>query len=515
MIIIGQEKVTVEQIERIAQGEQVQLADTQSFRRRIERGSNYLDTLLTRENKIYGVTTGYGDSVTTTVPFELIDQLPMHLVRFHNCGMGAPFDKPQTRAICAARLVSLAQGFSAVRWIILERLVMMLNHNILPIIPQEGSVGASGDLTPLSYVAATLIGEGEVWLGTKKMPAFEAWQRLQLQPLQLRPKEPLALMNGTSAMTGVACLNLRRAHYLCRLASRVTALAVASLQGNPYHFDARLFAAKPHPGQNTVAGWIRTDLNPPKTTMHNPEQSVRLQDRYSLRCAPHVLGVLLDNITWVNTWLERELNSANDNPLIDPEEQRLLHGGHFYGGHVALAMDALKTSIASVADLLDRQMAHLCDPKMNQGLPANLTGCTPERRSINHGFKAIQIATSAWAAEALKLTMPATSFSRSTECHNQDKVSMGTIAARDCARILVLTEQIISACLLACTQAVHLRQHVDLSENSWRLLAQIRQFFPPLTDDRPLQTTLEECYRQIINQTFECNDAPIHASSMG
>jgi histidine ammonia-lyase len=174
----------------------------------------------------------------------------------------------------------------------------------------------------------------------------------------------------------------------------------------------------------------------------------RLQDRYSIRCAPHIIGVLVDSLPWLRQFIETELNSANDNPIIDGIGEHVLHGGHFYGGHIAFAMDGLKNAVANISDLLDRQMALLMDTKFNHGLPANVSGASAERAMINHGFKAVQIGCSAWTAEALKLTMPASVFSRSTECHNQDKVSMGTIAARDCLRVLQLTEQVAAASLL-------------------------------------------------------------------
>jgi histidine ammonia-lyase len=199
-----------------------------------------------------------------------------------------------------------------------------------------------------------------------------------------------------------------------------------------------------------VAAWLRKDLaiDAPTAPLH------RLQDRYSLRCAPHVLGVLADSLNWLRSFIEIELNSANDNPIIDAEAERVLHGGHFYGGHIAFAMDSLKTLVANVADLLDRQLALLVDVRYNHGLPSNLSGAPADRAMLNHGFKAVQIGTSAWTAEALKNTMPASVFSRSTECHNQDKVSMGTIAARDAIRVLELTEQVAAATLLAANQGV-------------------------------------------------------------
>src|SRR3954463_8365563 len=203
-----------------------------------------------------------------------------------------------------------------------------------------------------------------------------------------------------------------------------------------------------------AAGWIHADM-----ALARPEAGgAPPPGRHSIRCAPHVIGVLRDALTWLRRDIENELNSANDNPLVDAERGLILHGGHFYGGHIAFAMDSLKAAVASVADLLDRQMALLVDSKFNHGLPQNLTGAAAARAPINHGFKGVQISVSAWTAEALKLTMPASSFSRSTESHNQDKVSMGTIAARDCLRVLELSEQVAAAMLLAVQQAILLRR---------------------------------------------------------
>jgi len=222
-----------------------------------------------------------------------------------------------------------------------------------------------------------------------------------------------------------------------------------------------------------------------------------------------VIGVLQDSLPWVRAFIENELNSANDNPLVDGERERVLHGGHFYGGHVAMAMDSLKTAVANVADLLDRQLALLVDCRFNNGLPPNLSGSAPDRAPINHGFKAVQIGVSAWTAEALKLTMPASVFSRSTECHNQDKVSMGTIAARDALRALELTEQVAAACLLAAVQALRLRRRngdldeAHLSESLRKMTGDVSSSFALLEEDRPLEGDLRLVIDQIRRQRWE------------
>jgi histidine ammonia-lyase len=244
--------------------------------------------------------------------------------------MGAFLDAPQVLAVLTARLNSLAQGYSAVRWELLEALAELINHRILPRIPSEGSVGASGDLTPLSYIAAALTGERQVTWRDRVCPAGEALAGAGLSPLALAPKEALAIMNGTAVMTGLACLAFHRAQYLGRLGCRLTALAAAGLRSNRDHFHPRLFQLKPHEGQMRAAARIYDDLGASGASM----EGIRLQDRYSIRCAPHVLGVLEDALPWIRRDLENELNSANDNPLFDGDLELLMHGGHFYGGHV-------------------------------------------------------------------------------------------------------------------------------------------------------------------------------------
>ena len=456
-VTVGGRHLSIEDVIAVAEhGAAVTLSTDPRWIERIESGARFLRERLADGGIVYGVNTGYGEACVVGVPAELVEALPLQLTRFHGCGMGDYLDATQTRAVMLARLNSLAYGYSGVRHLLLENLGELINHRVLPRIPSEGSVGASGDLTPLSYVAAALIGEREVEYQGELRNAADVLQQIGLAPLTLAPKEGLALMNGTAVMTGLACLAWRRAEVLTQLASRLTALSTVALNGRPGHFDAMLFEAKPHVGQAESAAWIRADL-----AGRAEAPAERLQDRYSIRCAPHVIGVARDALGWMRRDIETELNSANDNPLIDPDGERVLHGGNFYGGHIAFAMDALKVAVANLADLMDRQLALLVDDKFNHGLPRNLSGSDAARATINHGFKAVHIGASAWTAEALKLTMPASVFSRSTESHNQDKVSMGTIAARDCLRVLTLTEQVAAAHVLATVQAVTLRQRIN------------------------------------------------------
>ncbi len=481
------------------------LSENRAFIVRINKGADLIDTLISGNGVVYGVTTGYGENVTVQVPARLTSLLPIKLVRYHGVGLGQPFSEKETRAILATRLVSLARGYSGVSFALLQALHALLEKNILPIIPEEGSVGASGDLTPLSYVAAVLCGEREVHYQGERFPASRALSAEGIQPYTLRPKEALAMMNGTAVMTALACLNYARAEYLCQVCSRMTALTLVALDGNAGHFAEGLFEVKPFVGMGSVATRIRNDL------VHRDEITPggTIQDRYSIRCAPHIIGVLEDCLPWYREFIEIELNSSNDNPIVDAEKGVVYHGGHFYGGHICHVMDSMKTNVANLADLVDRQIALLVDPKMNSGLPANLSGSADEESATDHGLKALQITASACTAEALKLCMPASVFSRSTESHNQDKVSLGTIAARDCRRVLELTEQVIACGLLAACQGVELRLRAqggkveDLHGPLAQAIAWTRKHSALMESDRALEMDLRRLLEGLQKRDLE------------
>jgi histidine ammonia-lyase len=502
---IGLEYLTIEKLVAASKKKiGIKLCDAAEFEAKIKAGTDYLDNALEKHNGIYGVTTGFGDSCTEKVNPEHYNELPVNLTRFHGCGMGDYFDSETVRALMIIRLNTLAQGYSGVSMELLRFISFFIEHDILPLVPQEGSVGASGDLTPLSYLAGALIGERQVMYQNKVRSSADVLAELGKKPYIFRPKEAIAIMNGTAAMNAVAAFAFSEAGYLADLACRITAMNSIALKCNIYQFNQRLFELKPHPGQMLAAEKIRKSLPPEK--QGSLSAPARIQDPYSIRCAPHVIGLYYDVCNILRDFLETEMNSANDNPLVDPETQSVYHGGHFYGGHICFAMDALKNIIANLADLLDRQFALLVDVKYNRGLPPNLTG-RQDHLACNHGFKAVQIAVSAWTAEALKNTMPMSVFSRSTECHNQDKVSMGTIAARDCVRVNKLTSQVMAASLLAAFQALTLRQKKgeltshELGQTE-KTCNEIAAFFNPLEDDRPLEEDLRKTLKLIEERHF-------------
>jgi histidine ammonia-lyase len=487
VIALGAETLTCEAVEAIAFGRcQLQLSEAPAFRARLGRGADVIAERLAREIPTYGVNTGFGASVRNAVPPSAAAALARNLPRYHGCGVGPELSYTESRAVMAVRLASLCAGYSGVRPLLIERLALLLDRGVTPVIPARGSVGASGDLTPLSYIAALLAGEREALFEERRMSAAGVHAALGLEPLTLQPKESLAIMNGTSLMAALACLSCARARRLATAANALTAMSVAALAGQRNHFDARVFQAKAHAGSAASAAEIRAYLKQPQPSAASP----RIQERYSIRCAPHVIGVLLDALPFCQGVLETEINGASDNPLIDPESGDVLHGGNFYGGHVALVADTLKAAVANLADLMDRQLALLCAPETNNGLPENLVGMQGPERFAHHGFKAMEITASALTAEALKLTMPASVFSRSTEGHNQDKVSMGSLASLDLRNVLELTEHVAAVHALAAAQALELRGLEHAPPALRALHARVREHAAFMREDRPLDAAI-------------------------
>jgi phenylalanine ammonia-lyase len=454
---------------------------------------------------IYGVTTGFGDNCTTWIPPELAADLQRDLVRYHLNGAGPAVPAEVVRAMILIRANCLAQGVSGVRPAVIDQLLAFVEHDIVPEIPEWGSVGASGDLVPLCYLAAALLGEGEVRHRDESRPAADVLADLGLTPLELEPKEGLALINGTSFMAAYAALATVDVDELVFAAELCTALASQALLGNRGHFADFGARHKPHPGQaastSAIAGLLTGSLlgtaGPAGVDPQPEDESHKLdrhiQDRYSVRCSPHVVGVLRDTMDWVRRWVEIEINSATDNPLFDTETGSAYSGGNFYGGHIAQAMDALKTAVASVGDLLDRQLALIVDEKFSNGLPANLAatnGRGDAPAGLSHGYKGMQIACSAFAAEALHRASPASMFSRSTEAHNQDKVNMGSIAARDARTVIELVTHVAAVCLHALCQAADHRSADRLSPVTRRAYELVRSHVPFLDRDRRLDAEL-------------------------
>lgn len=498
-LVLGMKPLTLEDIDQVAQGHRaVRIDDTPELDERLSKSRRHLMAALERGHPIYGVTTGYGASCGNRLEARRSDELGENLISYHGCGTGEPLGIPEVRAAMLCRLSSLLQGYSGVTRELLEQLVCFLNAGIAPVVPAMGSVGASGDLTPLSYIAAALAGTREVFYQGIRQPAAQALDAAGLQAYRYCEKEPLAMINGTAVMTGIAALAVQQSRRVLSAAVAGAALAVHAMAGNAEHFRPEIFAAKPFPGQARVAGSLRVALAaagaPPRAD--SPDA---LQDPYSLRCAPHVLGVLEDALDWIVAWVETEANGVSDNPILEPHSGEVLTGGNFYGGHVAFAMDGLKVALGSVADLADRQFALLVDPRFNRGLPSCLVGHSGEGEELHHGFKALQITASALTAETLKNAMPAAAFSRSTESHNQDKVSLGTIAARDAGAAVQLVVRVVGAQVLAATQGCELRGGLETRPAIADLAERVRAVVPAVREDRPMDADLERISAVILD----------------
>src|SRR4051795_3032743 len=469
--------------------------------RRIEQTRDLKCDLIAREIPIYGVTTGFGDSAHRQIAPAKASALQQNMLRFLGAGTGQIASPEVTRATMLFRANCLAKGNSGVRLELVERLLELLNHDVLPLIPERGSCGASGDLVPLSYVGRALAGETEVLYEGEVREAADVLAELGLEPLELEAKEGLALTNGTSFMSAFAVLTVTDARELAFVADLGTALASQALLGNCGHFNAFLFEAKPHPGMLESAANIRMLLEGSALVRDSEEifpeheldgagyreLSRSVQDRYSIRCAPHITGALRDTLEWVERWVAIEINSSDDNPLFDAGAGRVQSGGNFYGSHITQAMDALKIALANMADLFDRQLELVVDEKFNAGLTPNLIpyfeADHPEA-GLHHGFKGMQLCCSAMTAEALKLCNPASIHSRSTEAHNQDKVSMGTISARDARSIVEIAQNVAAIHLLAVTQAFDLRDPAKASPVTRAAHDLIRSRVPFMDGDR-------------------------------
>lgn len=514
VVRIENNKVTLEDIIDIVHRDaKLELSNQNDYIESINENAHFLKKMIQGAVPIYGTTTGFGASCVEYLSVDNAKTLQKNLVKYHMCGTGEYFSDEQTLAFMIARLVSLSKGYSGVRYCLLENLTNMINHKITPLVPMEGSVGASGDLTPLAYIAAGLEGVGKVHYKGEILVAKEALKRCDISPLEFEPKEALAIMNGTSVMTGVLALEIDNMFKLCRVMEYLTSMVIQALHGQNEAFHKNIHNLKPFEGQKESAKNIDNLLSESKLLRNYKEQSsdyfnaenkskkstrlpFKVQDVYSLRCSPHVIGVVRDTLRVAMTWMETELNAVTDNPLIFDKDETVLLGGNFYGGYIGHACDYLKIAISNLADLSDRQLALIVDEKFSGGLPSNLV--MPDKIGLNHGFKGLQITASALAAEVLRNATPASIFSRVTESCNQDKVSMGTIASRDLARSVKLVSKILAIQALAAAQALDIRGIGHASPAIMPFYEKIRNISAPLLEDRPMDRDVERVASMIL-----------------
>ncbi len=413
----------------------------------VERGARIVEGWAQEGRVVYGITTGFGDLASVVIPPEKSELLQRNLLISHACGFGDPLPLDVVRAVMLLRINTLTRGFSGISPATLGRLVDLLNLGITPVIPEQGSVGASGDLCPLSHLAITLLGEGEVFFEGRRMPSLEALRKVGLEPISLHPKEGLALNNGTTVMTGIAALCVHDAERLARVADVAVAMSLEALHGVPYAFDARTHDLRPHVGQRRVAANLRALIE--GSEIIEAHRGKRVQDAYSLRCSPQVHGASRDAFEYARQKVEIEINSVTDNPLIFPADGEAISGGNFHGQPIALAMDFFGIAAAELADISERRCARLVDSKLS-GLPPFLI----EESGVNSGFMIPQYTAASLVSENKVLAHPASVDSIPTSANQEDHVSMGTTAARKARVILENARKVLAIELLFAAQGI-------------------------------------------------------------
>jgi histidine ammonia-lyase len=485
-VTLDGETLTLEQVVAVARGG-VKVELHPEAKNKVQKSREYVDHLIEGNETVYGITTGFGMFSNVLISKEDAKKLQRNLIMSHATGVGEPLATEIVRAILLLRANALAKGFSGIRLSTLETLLEVLNAGIVPVVPEKGSLGASGDLAPLSHMVLVLIGEGEAFYKGRRMSGRAALDSAGIKPVVLEGKEGLALINGTQVMTAIAALAVWDAELLCESASITAALSFEALEGILDAFDPKIHAVRPHPGQNEVAKQIRNLTE--GSTLVAGEQRPRVQDAYGLRCIAQVHGPSRDAVAYAKKVVETELNSATDNPLIFPEEREVFSGGNFHGQPIALVMDFLGIALAELANIAERRLERLVNPNLS-GLPAFLT----KNGGLNSGFMIVQYSAASLVSENKVLAHPACVDSIPSSANQEDHVSMGTIAARKARSILENTAHVLAMELLAACQGIDLRmkdgkfQLGKGSEGAYRL---VRSKISTLEEDRVMYPDIQ------------------------
>jgi len=460
----------------------------------VERARSVVDHLVENEIVVYAVNTGVGHLADLHIPLHDVHKLQLNLVRSHCVGVGEPLAQDVTRAMMLLRANSLAKGFSGVRPVVIDTLCDMLNRNVHPVIPSQGSVGASGDLAPLAHLALGMIGEGEVVHEGKRAPASAAMKKAEIAPLELHAKEAISLINGTQAMLAVGVLAVLEAEVLADAADVIGALTLDALKGTDVAFDERIQKARPHAGQLLVARNLRRLLEG-SVIRESHLQCQKVQDAYSLRCIPQVHGAVRDTLAHCRQVFEVEMNSAVDNPLVFPEERKvgapkravgvtlpgvILSGGNFHGEPLAFALDFMAIALSALAGISERRIERLVNPALSEGLPAFLA----PGAGLHSGFMMPQVTAAALVNENKVLSYPASVDSITTSGNKEDYVSMGMTSANKLLRVVANTRNVLAIEALAAAQALHFRAPLETSKRGQMAIAAIRAVSPPVTEDR-------------------------------
>jgi histidine ammonia-lyase len=464
-----------------------------SARKRMERSRAWVEKAVHEGAVVYGITTGFGAFQEVSIGPGNLRELQRNLILSHCAGVGEPFPAEVVRAMMLLRANALAKGFSGIRVSTVDRLLAMLNKGVHPVVPSQGSVGASGDLAPLSHMAAVLIGEGEAEYRGRRMPGAMAMDAAGLRPVVLEAKEGLALNNGTQAMTALAVLALHDAEILAESADTTGAMTLEAVKGKSAPFDIRVGRVRPHPGLAQSAARVRAMIKG-STLADAADDDTRttVQDSYSLRCIPQVHGAVRDALRYVRGVVETEINSATDNPLVFPERDRALSAGNFHGQPVALAMDVLALAVAELGSIAERRVAKLMDRHHNAGLPPFLA----DNGGVQSGLMIAQYTAAALVSENKVLIHPASGDSIPTSANQEDHVSMGTIAARQARTVLENVRRVIAVELLCASRALDLRG-ARAGQGTEAARRMVHRTVGARTADRPLSIEIEALAEQI------------------
>jgi histidine ammonia-lyase len=505
-LLISGQNLKVDDVVSVANGREVHLDP--NVVPKVERSRAAVEDLVNRGVVAYGITTGFGRFKDKIIDADETRQLQQNLVRSHAVGVGPILPETTVRAMLLARANTLALGYSGVRPAIIQLLIHMLNRGVHPRIPSQGSLGASGDLAPSAHMALVVIGEGEAFYQGDLLPGGEALEKAGLHPLQLRAKEGLALLNGTTQMVATGALLVRRAINLALTADTAACLTLEALNGTDRAYDARVHAVRPHPRQIDCAAFLRKLLT--GSQFLRGSDSLNVQDPYTLRCVPQVHGAVRDSIAYARWVVDIELNAVNDNPIIFVDEETgeadVISAGNFHGEPVAIAMDYLALALTELGNMSERRTSRLVDADSNGGvLPMFLTA----QGGLESGFMMIQYTAAALASENKVLAHPASADTISSSANVEDHVSMGATAARQAEQILVHTETIVAIELLAAAQGIDFRRRMmgnlsaELGKGTAAAYNLIRDKIPFLEDDVYLSPLIEEVRQLVANGTIK------------
>ncbi|MGO8946948.1 MAG: histidine ammonia-lyase [Ktedonobacterales bacterium] len=497
----GRARIRLAEVNAVAL-EGIPVSLSRAAEQRIQAARDLIDRICSENRTVYGVTTGFGHLSSVKIPSFQLAELQRNLIRSHASGVGEPFDVPTARAIMTLLANSLARGHSGVRREVLHLLISMLNQGVTPVIPMRGSVGASGDLAPLAHLSLVLIGEGEAWYDGTRLPGGEALRCAGLQRLTLGAKEGLALINGTHVMEACGALAVSDSWRLLRAAEVATAMSIEALLGSYVPLDERIHALRPQAGQSRTAARIRnllegSDINPSHANCG------RVQDPYTLRCAPQVLGAARDTVTYCEAIFDAELGAVTDNPLVFCDDGEVLSGGNFHGEPLALALDFLAIALAQVAGFSERRVYSLIGPhdwdKGSNGLPLFLA---PEP-GLNSGYMIAQYTAAALVNEIKILAHPASIDSIPTSAGMEDFVSMGVTSAIKLKKVIDLAHLVVAIELLCAAQGLDFRKPLRPGKGVALAYDLLRSLVPTLTIDRPPSPDIEAVARGIRSGLFE------------